>query len=182
MYRKIYNPVEKIMPPDDLSIINRVEQYSLQMIDKRYVNPVAKRKFEKVPKEYEEYLKLFMVVRSIKYKTANKTLLLLLNIVEDALVAAINTYTIYGENLMFRIDKINLEKKIEDILSNKNTVAIQMMNTSGQLKITKVFKLKAIFNYYILLFGMPLFGEGFDPIKMSFLEETMKKNGINPYK
>jgi len=181
-YRKIYNPVDKILPSDDLSIVNKYDKHALTVIDNRYISAVARKKYEKVPQEYLEYVKLYMIIRSIKYKTQNKTLLLFLKIVEDALVASINSYTIYSENVMLRIDKINLEKKIEEILSDKNNVTLQMMNTSGQLKITKTFKMKAIFNYYILLFGMPGYGVGFDPVRIAFLEETLRKNGINPYK
>lgn len=181
-FRTIYNPVEKIMPQEDLLNINKSDNFALTVIHNRYVHPVAQKKYEIIPKEYTEYIRLYMVVRSIKYKTKNNTILLLLNIVEDALVAAINLYTLYGDNVSLKIDKVNLEKKIEEILSNKNNTTINMMNTSGQLRIVKSFKLKAIFNYYVVIYGMPAFGVGFEPIKIAFLEEIMKKNGLNPYK
>lgn len=170
------------MPPEELININASDKLALTVIQTRYVHPVAQKKYETLPQEYSEYIKLYMVVRSIKYKTKNKTILLLLNIVEDALVAAINVYTLYGDNVSLKIDKVNLEKKIEEILSDKNNTTISMMNTSGQLRITKSFKLKAIFNYYVIIYGMPAFGVGFEPVKIAFLEEIMKKNGLNPYK
>ena len=182
-YRTIYNPVEQILPiSDELSSINKNDQLSLTVIQNRYVNPAAKKQYENLSKDYFEYIRLYMVIRSIKYKTKNKSLLSLLNIVEDALVASINIYALYGENVMLKIDKSNLETKIQEILSDKNNITINMMNTSGQLKITKTFKLKAIFNHYILIYGMPAFGVGFEPVKIAFLEEIMKKNGVNPYR
>lgn len=181
-YRVMYNPVERILPTEDCTDLDKEDKQALTIIDKRYVGAVAKKNYESVPKDYLEYIRLYKVIRSIKYKTQNKCLLILLKIIEEALVSSINTYTIYSENVILRIDKINLEKKIEEILSDKNTVTVQMMNTSGQLNITKSFKLKGIFNYYILLYGLPAYGVGFDPERMVFLEHVMRKNGIDPYK
>lgn len=181
-YRVMYNPVERILPTGDCTDLDQEDKQALMIIDKRYVGAVAKKNYESVPKDYLEYIRLYKVIRSIKYKTQNKCLLIFLKIIEDALVSSINTYTIYSENVILRIDKINLEKKIEEILSDKNTVTVQMMNTSGQLNITKSFKLKGIFNYYILLYGLPAYGVGFDPERMVFLEHVMRKNGIDPYK
>lgn len=181
-YRVMYNPVERIMPTEDLIDFNTEDKNALMTIDKYYVGPVSRKKYESIPKDYFEYIRLYMVIRSIKYKTQNKSLLLLLKIIEEALISSINTYTIYSENVILRIDKVNLEKKIEEILSDKNTVTIQMMNTTGQFNITKSFKLKGIFNYYILLYGFPAYGVGFDKERILFLEQLMRKNGIDPYK
>jgi hypothetical protein len=49
------------------------------------------------------------------------------------------------------------------------------------MSITKTFTLAPIFNYYIIIFGMPAYGVGFDPVKVYFLEQILKNMGVNPY-
>jgi len=98
------------------------------------------------------------------------------------LQGAINAYALYGTNIALTIDKVGLKKTIEDILSGKNEKFIEMAQATGQLVITKTFKLAPLFNYYIIVYGMPAFGVGFDPIKIKFLTDVLVKNGINPYK
>jgi hypothetical protein len=50
------------------------------------------------------------------------------------------------------------------------------------LNITKSFKLASVFNNYILIYGLPKYGVGFDPAKIAFLADLLKKKGIDPYK
>ena len=100
---------------------------------------------------------------------------------QDTLIGAINSYTLYGNNIVLQLDKTNLEQRVQDILSNKNQRVVEIANASGQLTITKTFKLAPIFNYYILIFGMPAFGVGFDPNKVGFLLDILNQNNISPY-
>ena len=53
---------------------------------------------------------------------------------------------------------------------------------TGQLAITKTFKLANVFNCYLIIYGMPAPGVGFDPVKINFLVKILKQNGIDPYK
>jgi hypothetical protein len=98
------------------------------------------------------------------------------------LVGAINSYALYGSNVSLTLDKVGLNKTINDILTGKNEKFIEMAQATGQLTITKSFKLAPVFNYYIIIYGMPAFGVGFDPIKINFLVDVLKSKGINPYK
>jgi hypothetical protein len=102
--------------------------------------------------------------------------------IQEALTGAINSYALYGEKILLSIDKYNLEKKVEDILSNKNVKFVNMSNTSGQMKIVKTIKLAAVFSYYINIYGMPPYGVGFDPVKINYLVDILRSRGINPYK
>jgi hypothetical protein len=67
-------------------------------------------------------------------------------------------------------------------LTGKNEKVVEMAQASGQLNITKSFKLAPVFNYYIIIYGMPAYGVGFDPVKINFLVDILKSKGINPYK
>jgi hypothetical protein len=74
-----------------------------------------------------------------------------------------------------------LNAKVDDILSGKNDT-VAMGNTSGEITITKTFKLAPLYSYYIYLYGMPAYGVGFDAAKLSLLVTIMNKYGVNPYK
>jgi hypothetical protein len=73
-----------------------------------------------------------------------------------------------------------LNKKNDDILSGKNEVSA-LGDTSGQIAISKTFKLAPLYSYYIYLYGMPVYGVGFDATKLSLLSTILNKYGINPY-
>jgi hypothetical protein len=59
---------------------------------------------------------------------------------------------------------------------------VEVVTSTGQLSVNKTFKLAPVFNLYILIYGMPEFGVGFDQIKISYLIDILKQNGIDPYK
>ena len=147
--------------------------YGLQMANKTYYN---------IPNNYDEYVQLYVLLQQILSTTKNDGLLLLLKIAEDTLVGAINSYTLYGENLILNVDKTGLQQKINDILSNKNEKFVEVATATGQLTVTKTFKLAAVFNYYIIIYGMPAYGVGFDPTKINFLVTILQGLGVDPFK
>jgi hypothetical protein len=166
----------------DISFLTSDDITYLQMIDISYGSPMANKNYEIIPNDYEKYIEIYTVVQNLQTKTTNDVLLLFLKIVEDVLVGSINSYEIYGTNLMLTLDKTNLQKKIDDILSNKNNINVSVASSTGQMNIVKSFKLATVFNYYIIIYGMPSYGSGFDKSKIAFLIEILKKNGIDPFK
>jgi hypothetical protein len=142
---------------------------------------MANRQYEKIPNSYTNYLAFYMTLQNIIKQTQNPQLRLLFKLAQDTLVGAINSYTIYGDNLILQLDKTNLQNKVNDILSNKNETMLEVATATGQLSLNKTFKLAAVFNTYILIYGCPEFGVGFDPSKISFLADLLTKMGINPY-
>ena len=154
----------------------------LTMIEKLYGANMALKKNENIPSDHEQYVKLFMFLRLLISKTRDKNLVLLYQIAQDTLTGAVNSYSLYGINLSLQIDKQNLQKKINDILTGKNEKVVEFAPVTGQLAVQKVFTLAAVFNYYILIYGMPAYGVGFDPVKISFLTGVLTNMGINPYK
>jgi len=190
--RSIYNPVgmgylngkdESYGPgSNDFSVITTSYYNTLQKIHDFYGLQMANRTYFNIPNDYDQYVQLYVILQQIQIKTKNSSLLLLLKIAEDTLVGAINSYTLYGENLVLNVDKSGLQQKINDILSNKNEKFVEVAAATGQLAISKTFKLAPVFNYYIIIYGMPAFGVGFDPAKINFLVNMLQQHGINPFK
>lgn len=142
---------------------------------------MANKNYRAIPNDYNQYIQLYMVIQKIQSVTNNSSLNLLLKIIKNALVGSINSFTLYGESVALELDKIYLENKINDILSNKNMKFVEISNTTGQMAITKSFKLATVFNMYIIIYGMPQFGVGFDPVKISILVDILKRKNIDPY-
>jgi hypothetical protein len=155
---------------------------TLQIIQEFYVKNMAIKHYEKIPGDYERYIALYATLHRMILKTPSPQLRLLFTIAQEALVGAINSYSIYGDNLLLRLDKTNLQNRINDILTNKNEKLVEIPTTNGQMSVKKSFKLAPVFNNYILVYGLPPYGVGFDPAKIDFLANILRKNGINPYK
>jgi hypothetical protein len=190
--RPLYNPVgvgyiseSGYGPgPGSTELINISANYfnTLQKIHDFYGLQMQNRTYYNIPTDYDEYVQLYVILQQIQTKTQNSSLLLLLKIAEDALVGAINSYTLYGENLVLNVDKSALQQKVNDILSNKNEKFVEVATATGQLTIVKTFKLAAVFNYYIIIYGMPAYGVGFDPTKINFLVTILEGLGVDPFK
>lgn len=180
--RFIYNPVSIYSGGgnNDLNAISKTDLTSIKTIERLYTLNMENKKYEYIPNDYTQYIQLYMVIQLLLQKTKNATLLLLFNIVKEALVGSINSYTIYGDNVSLRLINTDLNKQISNF--GKNKIFVEMTNTSGQMTLKKTFKLAAIFNYYILIYGMPDYGVGFDPVRISYLMQVLQKMGINPYK
>jgi len=187
--RPLYNPVFSSQAiaagsegSGDLSFITADDLVSFKEIEQKYGYRIEHKLYEQIPNDYDKYIKLYVMVNKVKAKIKNDKLLTLVQIAQEALVGAINSYALYGSNVSLTLDKVGLNKTINDILTGKNEKFIEMAQASGQLTITKSFKLAPVFNYYIIIYGMPAFGVGFDPVKINFLVDVLKSKGINPYK
>ena len=181
--RSLYNPIYQAgSGSGDLTIMNASFMKTLQLIEQFYANNMASKQYEKIPNDYQLYLGLYVTLQKVISRTSSAPLRLLFQLAQDSLVGAINSYTIYGDNLLLKLDKTNLQNKINDILSNKNEKLVELANTTGQLSVKKSFKLAAVFNNYILIYGCPAYGVGFDPAKIDFLAGVLRKMGVNPYR
>jgi len=183
--RSLYNPIYQSgggSSGTDMILLNASFLQTLRTIEEFYGNHMAMKQYEKIPNDYQRYLGLYVTLQRVIGRTASAPLRLLFQLAQEALVGAINSYTIYGDNLLLKLDKTNLQNKINDILSNKNEKLVELANTSGQLSVKKSFKLAAVFNNYILIYGCPAYGVGFDPAKIDFLAGVLRKMGVNPYR
>jgi hypothetical protein len=181
-FRVLYNPIIQTNNVSDIIILNKDFVNTLKIIEEFYVRNMANKKYEKIPNSYDKYVTLYFILYKVLERTIDPNLKLLFKITQEALVGAMNSYGIYGNNLFLKLENNNLQNKINDILSNKNEKVVELANATGQLNITKSFKLASVFNNYILIYGLPQYGVGFDPVKIAFLADLLKKQGIDPYK
>lgn len=179
--RHIYNPVNddnlrpivlKVLPPEVIDCLEKVEtDYTLPMSDKNY---------EIISSDYNEYIQLYNILYNIVQTYNDPLLVRLLRIAREALQGAINSYAIYGDNLVCKLDSLNLQQQVNECISGKNEHVVA--TATSTLTITRTFKLAPVFNYYIVLYGMPVAGVGFDPIRINFLVNLLNRIGVNPYK
>lgn len=165
----------------DMVILNDAYYKTMQLVENFYVRNMALKKFENIPSSYSQYVGLYATLQKLIDRTSSKQLLLLFHIAQDALTGAINTYNLYSDNLYLQLDNRNLTERINNVLSPSNQKLVQMADTAGNITVKQTFKLAAVFNNYILLYGMPVKGAGFDPAKVAFLAGVLAKNGIDPY-
>lgn len=141
---------------------------TLNTVRQNYSRLLAEKKYEQIPSNYTIFLKLLNSLKSII--VYDNTLKLLISIAENALVGAINVNSIYTSYAYNEIKIALLNKRIEDILSNKNVVSI-ITSTTSTMTVTKTMKLSPVYSYYIYLYGLPSYGIGFDPVKLNFINK-----------
>lgn len=175
-------PISDTTTPVDYSALTDDAIVALHKVQDLYGLPMVNKQYEYVSSDYQQYVDLYVILTNLYQSIQNPNLALLIQIAKSTLIGAVNSTSIYGDNLALQLSKVALQNQINDILSNKNQKLIEVASSGGQLSITKSFKLAPIFNYYILIYGLPAYGVGFDPLKISFLVTTLNKLGINPYK
>lgn len=153
----------------------------LQFIQVNYSSRISKRQYENIPTDYNQFTSIISTLNEMRAKTANNTILLLLQIAEDSIRGAFNSLAIYGDNLLLEIEKADLQKQVQEIITEQNVETTQSTISTSTVTITQTFQLAAVFNYYIRIYGSPVVGEGFDTVKIAFLIYILEENGIDPY-
>jgi hypothetical protein len=177
-YKSIINPVGEgsMMPlqfnPGLLKILYRIEN--------NYVEKMAQRKYLEIPDSLPDYLFLNDSMLKAISQERNTNLKLLFQTVRDGLDGAINSKISYIQHVECELQILGLNKTIEDILSGKNEINA-FGDVCGGVSINRMVRLKPLYSNYIYLYGMPAFGVGFDPAKLSLIATILQKNGIDPY-
>jgi hypothetical protein len=165
----------------ELDFLTQYYMDIIRLIQTDYSSKIANQTYEAIPTDYSQYTNLVKEVQDMRSKTTNASVLLLLQIAEDTLRGAFNSLSLYGDNLLLQLDKADLQKQIADILSDKNVTSVQSSMSTNNMTLTQSFQLAPVFNYYIRIYGAPLQGQGFDPVKIAFLIYTLQENGVDPY-
>ncbi|MDC1151621.1 hypothetical protein OAS95_03525 [Pelagibacteraceae bacterium] len=165
----------------ELDFLTQYYMNIIRLIQTDYSSKIANQTYEAIPTDYSQYTNLVKEVQDMRSKTTNASVLLLLQIAEDTLRGAFNSLSLYGDNLLLQLDKADLQKQVADILSDKNVTSIQSSMSTNNMTLTQSFQLAPVFNYYIRIYGAPLQGQGFDPVKIAFLIYTLQENGVDPY-
>jgi len=176
VYRNVPVPYPVEMPFDlSQNVIDVLDE-----IDTRYTSNIANQQYQLIPTDLERYLVLHNTVYDMQLIQTNTNIVKLFKITNDGLHGSINTYALYTTNIQLSLNNILLQKKIDEILSGKNEQQA-MSNTTGQFSATQTFVLAPLFSYYIVMYGMPAYGVGFDPVKLSIISNILVENGIDPY-
>jgi hypothetical protein len=174
--KTIYVTVQVIDPDYDLSANTVI---ALKQINTDYVARLATRQFASITTSLNEALILYDQIYQLQQTRKSEIVITLLQLTMNGLQGAMNVYVLYTRNIELQMSNTILEKKIETILSGKNDITA-MTNGSGQIDIVKTFKLAPLYSYYIMMYGMPAFGVGFDLEKLSIIQKVLIENGIDP--
>jgi hypothetical protein len=180
MTRTVMNPVG--IPNSGVGglIFTSETQQAIKAIQEYYTWNLANKTYTLIPTDYDKFLHLYYIIHSTIGKISNKNLKLLFQITEDGLQGAMNAYGLNFSNTDLTVQNTMLQQKIDEILSGKNVKNAFDKNT-GQLRLQKSFKLAPLFSYYIMLYGMPEPGVGFDQAKLALLLSILEKYCIDPY-
>ena len=187
--RSLFNPISFVIAvqtigtgtSQELDSLTKYYMDIIKIIQTDYSSKIANKTYESIPTDFTQYTNLVKEVQEMRSQTTNASVLLLLQIAEDTLRGAFNSLSLYGDNLLLQLDKADLQKQVADILSDKNVTSIQSSMSTNNMTLTQSFQLAPVFNYYIRIYGAPLQGQGFDPVKVAFLIYTLQENGVDPY-
>ena len=157
-----------IITKDSKNRLSYAQAHALTVVHDSYSLLLAQKKYESISTNYTDYLTLLKTIKTIDLRDTNLNILLM--IAEDAILGAVNSVAVNVNYSYTQLKMITLNKYIDDILSDKNVKKVLSDGISGNISASKVFKLSPIFSYYIILYGMPIKGAGFDPVKLAFIE------------
>jgi hypothetical protein len=154
-----YNVNVSVLSADQVALVQRVQTaYSVQMSGRNYAS---------IPRDYTQFVELMGSLSEINVN--DSSLKLLIRIVQDALQGASNLTLLYENVIYNEIQILTLERRITEILSDKNVKRVIGDCIRGDLTTVRHFKLSPILSYYVHLYGVPAFGVGFDGDKLRFL-------------
>jgi hypothetical protein len=153
---------------------------ALKAIQELYTFNLASKTYENIPTDYNKFLYLYRTVHTTYQNTTNPNLRLLFQITEDGLIGAINSFDLNYLNNELSQRNTELQSTINDLISKVN-VKTAITSDTGNVSFQKSFTLAPLFSYYIVLYGMPPAGVGFDQEKLSNLLYIMEQNNIDPY-
>ena len=158
--RSLLNPISlgqtTSVSSGDIDLISTAFYDILKIIESLYGANMASKKYEEIPNNYDQYIQLHDSLQELQAQTTNNDLTLLLQIAEHTLVGAMNSYTVYGENVLLRIDKAALETRVSELLNKANVETVNDAETDSNLGIVRSFRLAPVFNYYIMIYGIKI--------------------------
>ena len=165
----IKNVTQNSCQNQNLTLLSDISN-SLVSIQEQYINNVVNKNYENIP-SFNNYLYLYETITNEIQNTTNNSIKLLLMITLGSLQTSNQAQILYEENAFLQESKEALEKQLEDILSNKNEN--YAFSTQGQYNLSQDYILAPLFTKYIQTYGMPAYGEGFDPDKLLIIKSTM---------
>lgn len=153
---------------------------ALKAIQQLYTFNSAEKNYENIPTDYNKYLYLYRIVHTTYQRITNASLRLLFQITEEGLLSAINSFDLNYLNTELVQRNSELQTTINQLTSGINVRSV-IKTDIGNVSFQKTFTLAPLFSYYIMLYGMPESGVGFNQDKLANLLYIMETNNIDPY-
>jgi hypothetical protein len=153
----------------NLSSMTMYQYNTLLKIEEIYTSKLSNKTFVNIPSNIDEYVTLLNGIQgmnSIDY--GNNAFQLLLSIGAESLIGSLHMYALYEKSMFNELKMRQANKTLQEILSKVNEIGT-MENVSGQFEVKKVFRLAPMYSDYIYLYGLPICGVGFDPVKLAFV-------------
>lgn len=154
---------------------------ALKAIQELYTFNSAEKTYANIPTDYNKFLYLYRTVHTTYQTITNASLRLLFQITEEGLIGAINSFGLNNLNIGVLQRNSELQTTIEQLISGVNIKPVIKTESGGNVSFQKTFKLAPLFSYYIMLYGMPESGVGFNQEKLSNLLFIMETNNLDPY-
>jgi hypothetical protein len=152
---------------------------SLRLIETKYTSNLAGKTYSRIPQDYLDFAGLYAKVAKLALITTDANLSLLLKITEEGLQGAMNALGLSVDLIQSNLAQIELQNLVNQYQSQANIT--DTLSNGGQLSITQTFTLVPVYSYYVLLYGLPAYGQGFDPVKVAYLVQVLENFGIAPY-
>jgi hypothetical protein len=153
---------------------------SLKKIEQQYTSNLANGSYTKIPGDYVEFSKLYSQIANIQLGVLDSSISILLKITQEGLKGAMNALGLSSRVVESNVKNIVLQNQVNQLEAGFNQLDIYS-NTNGQIQITQTFMLAPLYSYYVLLYGVPCPGEGFDPLLISQLASVLEENNIPLY-
>jgi hypothetical protein len=154
---------------------------ALKTVESTYTSKLANATYAGIPgSNLNQYFELFETLQHYLNNSNCPDINLLLKIAGEGLQGSLNAYNLNYINTTLKLNNAQLLQSNNQILAGINSVNA-ISNTSGQFVLTKSFKIAPLFSYYIMVYGFPAQGVGFDQNKLSMLLEILEDNDIDPY-
>lgn len=177
--KSVFSPV---IGAGDLSLLDTVNYNYLENLDNFYAVYADTNQIPYITQDPTIYNVLYSELNNILNQATDYRFIKLMKLILELFHGVYASTYMYGNSLSLGIQNANLRTQIQDVLANKNAKNIDTCGGTGQMSITKNFKLAPVYNHYITVYGMPVVGKGFDPVKISYLANILKMNNINPYR
>lgn len=153
---------------------------NFKIIEEKYTSNLANESYSDIPSDYIEFSKLYSKVNDIQLGVSDSSISVLLQITKEGLKGAMNALGISNQIVELNIKNVILQNQVTQLESGVNKKNVYP-SAHGHFHIQKTFTLIPIYSYYIVLFGLPEPGVGFDPLKITQLLNILQSNNIDPY-
>jgi len=164
-----------------LDELNRKYDNVIDKAIKLFINPLEKGKYNLIPTSSSVYFNIVNPLTTIISEDPN--LECTLHNIINAVKASRMVRTMYDNTSNFKEKILRLQNQVEELKLNGGG-QIQTFgygSTSGDIGMSKMFRLTPLIAKYIETYGIPEKGIGIDTVKLYEIKEIMILQGLDPY-